>query len=38
MALIMQVSIGIVLGCLWGQKELEQLYKEYKSYHKGEDL
>lgn len=30
METFIQLSIGVVLGLILGQKELEQLYREYK--------
>lgn len=36
MEIIVKLSIGVVLGCLMAQKELQQLYQEYKD-SKGDD-
>ena len=34
MEIVVRLSIGVVLGLLLGQKELEQLYREYKESKK----
>lgn len=34
MEIILRLSMGIVLGLMFGQKEMEQLYKEYKESKK----
>lgn len=36
MEIVLKLAIGIVLGLLLGQKEFEQLYREYKE-SKGEE-
>ena len=38
MELFLEISVGLILGCLLGQKELEQLYREYKESRKEEDM
>lgn len=34
MEFLLRISIGITLGLLMGQKEFEQLYREYKDSKK----
>ena len=36
MEYVLRIAIGLVLGMILGQKELEQLYREYKQ-SKGEE-
>ena len=36
MEYVLRIAIGLVLGMMLGQKELEQLYREYKQ-SKGEE-
>lgn len=36
MEVVLKLAIGIVLGLILGQKEFEQLYREYKE-SKGEE-
>lgn len=38
MEIVLQLSIGIVLGCILGQKELEQIYKDYKNSKREEEI
>lgn len=38
MELFLEISVGLILGCLLGQKELEQLYREYKESRKEEEM
>lgn len=38
MEFFLEISVGIVLGCILGQKELEQLYREYKESRKEEEM
>lgn len=34
MEFLLRISIGVVLGLLMGQREFEQLYREYKDSKK----
>ncbi len=37
MAFIVKIALGLLLGAILGQKELEQLYREYKDSKKEVD-